>query len=91
MKHSLHNIAFSLEHIAQNHPNQTAIIESHTGTSISFRELSDESSRIASGLNQYGLKKGDHVLFTSYAGTEIKIDNVDYLIMTEDDILGIIE
>jgi len=62
MKQALHNIAFSLEHIAQNHPNQTAITESHTGTSISFRELSDESSRIASGLNQYGLKKGDHVL-----------------------------
>ena len=62
MKQALHNIAFSLEHIAQNHPNQTAITESHTGTSISFRELSDESSRVASGLNQYGLKKGDHVL-----------------------------
>ena len=39
----------------------------------------------------FTVKQGDHVLFTSYAGTEIKIDNDDYLIMTEDDILGIIE
>ncbi|MBC8421502.1 co-chaperone GroES [bacterium] len=39
----------------------------------------------------FTVKKGDHVLFTSYAGTEIKIDNDEYLIMTEDDILGIVE
>ncbi len=39
----------------------------------------------------FTVKKGDHVLFTSYAGTEIKIDNNEYLIMTEDDILGIID
>ena len=62
MKQARHNIAFSLERVAQNHPNQTAVTESHTGTSISFQELDDESSRIASGLNQYGFKKGDRVL-----------------------------
>ena len=39
----------------------------------------------------FTVKKGDQVLFTSYAGTEIKIDSNEYLIMTEDDILGIIE
>ena len=39
----------------------------------------------------FTVKEGDHVLFTSYAGTEIKIDNNEYLIMKEDDILGIIE
>ncbi len=37
------------------------------------------------------LKAGDKVLFGKYAGTEIKIDGVDYLIMREDDILGVIE
>ncbi|MDD2318931.1 MAG: co-chaperone GroES [Geobacteraceae bacterium] len=37
------------------------------------------------------LKTGDKVLFGKYAGTEIKIDGVDYLIMREDDILGVIE
>jgi len=31
------------------------------------------------------------VIFTSYAGTEIKIDDNEYLMMTEDDILGIID
>jgi len=37
------------------------------------------------------VKKGDKVLFGKYAGTEIKIDNQEYLIMREDDILGIME
>ena len=62
MEQARHNIACSLERVAQNYPNQTAIAVPHTGTSISFKELNDESSRIASGLNKYGLKKGDRVL-----------------------------
>jgi len=37
------------------------------------------------------VKKGDKVLFTSYAGTEIKVDGKEYLIMDESDILAVIE
>jgi chaperonin GroES len=37
------------------------------------------------------VKKGDRVLFSKYAGTDIKIDEVEHLIMKEDDILGVIE
>ncbi len=37
------------------------------------------------------VKAGDRVLFSKYAGTEVKIDGVEHLIMREDDILGIIE
>jgi chaperonin GroES len=37
------------------------------------------------------VKVGDKVLFGKYAGTEIKIEGQDYLIMREDDILGVIE
>ncbi|MFH1134898.1 MAG: co-chaperone GroES [Pseudomonadota bacterium] len=37
------------------------------------------------------LKPGDKVLFGKYAGTEIKLDGEDYLIMREDDILGVME
>lgn len=37
------------------------------------------------------VKVGDRVLFGKYAGTEIKIDGEEHLIMREDDILGIIE
>jgi chaperonin GroES len=37
------------------------------------------------------VKAGDRVLFNKYAGTDIKIDGVEHLIMREDDILGIIE
>lgn len=37
------------------------------------------------------VKAGDHVLFGRYAGTEIKIDGVEHLMMKADDILGVIE
>ena len=37
------------------------------------------------------VKEGDRILFGKYAGTEVKIDGVEHLIMREDDILGIIE
>ncbi|UCE47032.1 MAG: co-chaperone GroES [Phycisphaerales bacterium] len=37
------------------------------------------------------VKKGDNVLFTSYAGTEVKINGKEYLIMSESDIMAVIE
>src|SRR5690242_3176482 len=37
------------------------------------------------------VKEGDRVLFGKYAGTEVKLDDEDFLIMREDDILGVIE
>ena len=39
----------------------------------------------------FSVKKGDTVIFTSYAGTEIKVDGQELIIMTEADILGIID
>jgi chaperonin GroES len=36
------------------------------------------------------LKKGDRVLFGKWSGTEVKLDNVDYLIMKESDIMGVL-
>ena len=37
------------------------------------------------------IKKGDEVLFTSYAGTDIKVDGGEYLIMDESDIMAVID
>ena len=37
------------------------------------------------------LKAGDKILFGKYAGTEVKIDGVEHLILREDDVLGVIE
>ena len=37
------------------------------------------------------VKKGDRVIFSSYSGTEVKLDGVDLLIMSEDDILAVID
>src|SRR5213082_771321 len=39
---------------------------------------------------EFTVKKGDKVLISKYVGTEVKIDNESYLIMREDDIIGII-
>ena len=47
--------------------------------------LLDDGSRSA-----LQVKKNDEVLFTSYAGTEIKVDGEEYMIMDESDILGVI-
>ena len=38
----------------------------------------------------FSVKKGDEVLFTSYAGTEVKIDGEELLIMSEDDVLAVV-
>ncbi len=40
---------------------------------------------------QIDVKKGDRIMFSRYAGSEIKIDGVEHLMMREDDILGVIE
>lgn len=37
------------------------------------------------------VKKGDTILFGKYAGTEMKIEDKEYLIIREDDVLGIVE
>jgi chaperonin GroES len=37
------------------------------------------------------VKAGDRVLFGKWSGTEVKIDGVDYLIMKESDLLGVLE
>jgi chaperonin GroES len=36
------------------------------------------------------VKEGDRVLFGKYSGTEIKVDGEEYLIVREDDVLGIL-
>ena len=37
------------------------------------------------------IKKGDRILFSKYAGTEIKIEGEEHIIMREDDVLGVVE
>jgi len=49
-------------------------------------KISDDGTR-----QKPQVKKGDLVLFTSYAGSDIKIDGKEYLIMTESDIMAVIE
>jgi chaperonin GroES len=39
----------------------------------------------------FQVRKGDRIIFTSYAGTEVKIDGEEYLLMPEEDILAIVK
>ena len=48
--------------------------------------LTDEGKRV-----KFQVKKGDIVLFESYGGTDVTVDNVEYIIMSEGDILGVVE
>ncbi len=51
-----------------------------------------EGRRLESGKRSpFQVKEGDRVLFTSYAGSEVTIDGQEHLIMTEDDILAVLE
>jgi chaperonin GroES len=49
-------------------------------------KVQDDGSR-----RKMQVKKGDLILFTSYAGSEIKVDGKEYLIMDESDIMAVIE
>lgn len=49
-------------------------------------KLADDGKRVA-----MEVKTGDRILFGKYAGTEVKIDGQEYLILREDDVLGVIE
>ncbi|MBM4048226.1 MAG: co-chaperone GroES [Planctomycetes bacterium] len=40
---------------------------------------------------EFQVKKGDKIIFSSYAGTEVKIEGEEYLLMSEDDILAVVE
>ena len=53
--------------------------------SVGEGKLLDDGSR-----GKMGVKKGDEVLFTSYAGTDVKIDGKEYLIMDESGIMAIV-
>jgi chaperonin GroES len=54
--------------------------------SVGIGKLSEKGNRIA-----LEVQKGDRILFGKYSGNEIKIEGEEYLIMREDDVLGIID
>jgi chaperonin GroES len=68
--------------IPDNHkekPAQGEVVSTGTG----YRNAQDGSVRALD------VKEGDKVLFSKYAGTEVKLDGNEFLIMKEDDILGV--
>ena len=64
---------------AKEKPQEGTVVAVGTG------KLDDSGKKI-----EFNVKVGDKVLISKYGGTEIKIDGEKYLIMREDDVLGII-
>jgi chaperonin GroES len=64
---------------AKEKPMEGEVIEVGSG------KVMDDGKRAA-----MDVKKGDRILFGKYSGTEIKIDDVDYIIMREDEILAVL-
>ena len=61
-------------------------------TQIAIVEATGEGKILKDGsVSPLKVKKGDKVLFGKYSGTEINLDGQDYLIVREDEILGIIK
>ena len=65
---------------AKEKPQQGTVIAAGNG------KVNDDGKRVP-----LDLKAGDRILFGKYAGQEIKLDREEYLIMKEDDVLGVIE
>jgi chaperonin GroES len=55
-------------------------------TAVGNGKLGEDGKRIA-----LEVKKGDRILFGKYSGTEVKVGGEEYLIMREEDVLGIID
>ena len=65
---------------AKEKPKQGKVVALGTG------KVDDKGNKIA-----FSLKEGDKIIFTSYAGSEVKVDGEEFLLMSEDEVLGIIE
>lgn len=55
-------------------------------TAVGNGKIGEDGKRIA-----LEVKKGDRILFGKYSGTEVKVSGEEYLIMREEDVLGIID
>jgi chaperonin GroES len=65
---------------AKEKPKEGKVVEVGTGKLMKNGERS-----------KFQVKKGDRVIFSPYAGTEIKQDGEEYLLINEDDILAVVE
>lgn len=84
-----------VERVEENEKTKGGIIIPDTA-----KEKPAEGKVVATGNGRMGedgkllpmdVKVGDTVLFSKYGGTEVKIDGIDYLIMRQDDVLGVVE
>ncbi|WP_319577441.1 co-chaperone GroES [uncultured Desulfobacter sp.] len=84
-----------VERVEENEKTKGGIIIPDTA-----KEKPAEGKVVATGNGRMGedgkllpmdVKVGDLVLFSKYGGTEVKIDGIDYLIMRQDDVLGVVD
>jgi chaperonin GroES len=64
---------------AQEKPKEGRVISVGSGKVLDSGERSN-----------FQVKKGDRIIFASYAGTDVSVDSTDYLVMREEDVLAIV-
>jgi len=65
---------------AQEKPMEAKVIALGTG------KIDDDGKKVP-----FDVKKGDRILIGKYSGTEVKFDDEEYLIMSQDDVLAVVE
>lgn len=65
---------------AKEKPKEGKVVEVGTGKLLKSGERA-----------KFQVKKGDRVIFSPYAGTEVKVEGEEYLLVNEDDILAVVE
>lgn len=91
--HPLHDIVIIKRHEAERVSPGGIVIPDKSVEKLAEGTVVDVGpGRPRSGIpHEPSLKKGDHVLFGKYAGTEIVFENEDLILMRESEILGVIE
>ena len=76
------------DQMSEKYPGNIAV--SYLGEHFTYKRLRQLSERFAGGLQNLNIKKGDKVLYGKYSGTEITVNDKEFLILRESDILAVL-
>ena len=91
LKDPLENMGAQMVREVASKTSDTAGDGTTTATVLAQAIYREGAKNVAAGANPMDVKKGDTILIGKYSGTEIKIDDVEYTILREDEVLAIVE
>ena len=78
-----------IEKTAKTYPSYYAY--EYYGKKVTYREFIDKIKRTASALTELGVKEGDRVIYSKYAGTNVKLGDDEFIVVKQSDIVAIVE